>query len=146
MTSTQENTPPHPSSVTPTETETSVSSMTRASNPRGGNTSRYNRGDRSSQSHVTRQDDDLLFQDDVDYGVVVGGPSENRHLKFGKPYEEFVETMRDKMASKFSYGHFLLPLFNNLEDPLKSSKLTNRPKEDMSITDEDERKMHWEFE
>ena len=87
-----------------------------------------------------------MFQSDDDYGVVVGGPSENRHLKFGKPYEEFVETMRDKMASKFSYGHFLLPLFNNLEDPLKSPKLTNRPKKDMSITDEDERKMHWELE
>ena len=37
-------------------------------------------------------------------------------------------------------------LFNKLEDPLQSSSTKNRPKKDMSIADEYERKMHWELD
>ena len=95
MSSNQDTTPPPASSVMPSATNTSVSSLTGNSANRGGNNRRYNQGGRSAQCYVTKQDDYLLFNVDKSYGAVVGGPSENRHLKYGKPYQEFVETMRE---------------------------------------------------
>ena len=80
-----------------------------------------------------------------EYGVVVGDPSENPHLKYGVNYPEFSDTMRDRMASEFPYGQYLLCLFNDLKSPLELSDVKEMPKKDTSIQDEDERKLLWKL-
>ena len=127
-TSKDNNSPPPPATIAPTATGTSVSSITGSGTGRSGNYRRYNQGGRrqsSDQSYAKTKEDDLKFLGaKEEYGVVVGGPSENPHLKYGVNYPEFSDTMRDKMASEFPYGQYLLCLFNDLENPLELAEVT----------------------
>ena len=147
--STKNITPPPPSTIAPTATATSVSSMTGSGTGRSSNYRRHNQGGRkqvSDQSYVKTKEDDLNFLGvKEEYRVVVGGPSENLHLKYGVNYPEFSNTMRDRMASEFPYGQYLLCLFNDLKDPLELPDVKDMPKKDRNIDDEDERKLLWKL-
>ena len=82
---------------------------------------------------MVKKSDDADFKGKEEYGVVVGGPAETRHLKHGVPYSEFVIKMRDVAAGKYDHGSYLLDLFNKFKDPMKQKDFTERPEMDMSI-------------
>ena len=88
----------------------------------------------------------MNFKGKEEYGVVVGGPAEMRHLKHGVPYPEFVIKMRDTAAGKYEHGLYLLELFNNFKDPLNHEAFTKRVEMDMSIENEKIREMDYGYE
>ena len=73
---------------------------------------KHNQGGKSAQSYVVKRSDDMDFKGKEEYGVVVGGPAETRHLKHGVSFPEFIIEMRDAAAGKYDHGSYLMDLFD----------------------------------
>ena len=146
MSEQDKNTPPPPSSILPSTTGTSMSSVTGNTTKARSSYKSYSGDGRSRQSYVVRKSDDAEFKGKEEYGVVVGGPAETKHLKHGVPYSEFVTKMRDVAAGKYDHGSYLIDLFNKLKDPMKHKDFTERPMMDTSIEVEKIREMDYAYE
>ena len=141
MSENPDTTPPPPSSITSSSTGTSVSSMTRNSKNRyGGNGGRRNNcGPRINNTIITtKTEDESFIVADDSYGVVMGVPSELPHLKHGASFNIFLHKIRDKITSKLDYGHQLLPVFNEMKNPVTDSDFKKLPAKDPDIEDTDE--------
>ena len=146
MSNTDKSTPQPPSSINPSATSTLMSSMTGNTTSKRTTYPSYNEGGRSAQSYVVKKSDDMDFKGKDEYGVVVGGPAEMRHLKHGVPFPEFIIKMRDAAVGKYDHGSYLMDLFDNFNDPLEHADFANRPEMDSSIQNEKVREMDYGYD